>query len=108
MVQLTSKFTTRVVFSRVLFKALIKTRVPHASEQIACEGLVHTSLDCVRSLHMCLYENYKSSYVTNRALAGLESAMTIHRCSKNAQTYRNSHSVYLPLSQPRCQYHWNN
>ena len=45
MVQLTSKFTTRVVFSRVLFKVLIKTRVPHTSEQIGREGLVHTSLD---------------------------------------------------------------
>ena len=44
-VQLTSKFT--VVFSRVIFEGLIKSRVPHASERIACEGLVHTSLDCV-------------------------------------------------------------
>ena len=25
----------------------MKTRVPHASEQIACEGLVHTSLNHV-------------------------------------------------------------
>ena len=37
-------------FSRVcliLFEALVKTRVPHASERIACEELVHMSLDCV-------------------------------------------------------------
>ena len=36
-------------FSRVcliLFEALVKTRVPHASERIACEELVHMSLDC--------------------------------------------------------------
>ena len=31
-VQLTSKFTTRVVFSHVLFEALVKTRVTHTSE----------------------------------------------------------------------------
>ena len=45
--QLTSKFRTRVVFSCVLFEALIKTHVPHTSEQIACEGLVHASLSRV-------------------------------------------------------------
>ena len=60
-----SKFTTCVVFSRVLFKALIKTRVPHVSEQIAREGLVHASLDRVWESHVSLYEKYKSSYITN-------------------------------------------
>ena len=31
----------------ILFEALVKTHVPHTSEQIACEGLAHTSLDRV-------------------------------------------------------------
>ena len=44
MVWLMAKFTTRVVFSCVLFKALVKTRVPHASEPIAHVGIVHVSL----------------------------------------------------------------
>ena len=60
-----SKFTTRVVFSHVLFEALIKARVPHMSEQIARKGLVHASLDRVCESHVSLYEKYKSSYVTN-------------------------------------------
>ena len=52
-----SKFTTRVVISRVLFKALIKSRMPHTSEGIAHEGLVHASLDCVwESSHVSLRE----------------------------------------------------
>ena len=46
-VQLTSKFTNRVVFSHVLFETLIKTCVTHVSEQIVCEGLVHASIDRV-------------------------------------------------------------
>ena len=45
MVQLTSKFTTCVVFSRVLFETLVKTHVTHTGERIAREGLVHASLD---------------------------------------------------------------
>ena len=69
-VQLMSKFTTRVVFSRVLFEALIKTRVTHVSEQIVCEGLVHTSIDRVWSLHVSLYEKYKSSYIHNKSSLG--------------------------------------
>ena len=63
MAQLTSKFTNRVVFSCVLFKALIKPRVPHMSEQIAREGLVHASLDRVCESNVSLYEKYKLSYV---------------------------------------------
>ena len=57
MVQLMSKFITRVVISRVLFKALIKSCMPHVSEGIAREGLVHASLDCVwESSHVSLRE----------------------------------------------------
>ena len=43
-VQHMAKFTSRVVFLRVQFKKLAKTRVPHWSEQIACVGPVHASL----------------------------------------------------------------
>ena len=49
-VQLMFKFTTRIVFSRVLFDIIrgpSQTHVPHTSEQIAHKGLVHTSPDCV-------------------------------------------------------------
>ena len=37
----------------ILFEALVKTRVPHASEQIACEGLAHTSLNHVWDMQKC-------------------------------------------------------
>ena len=41
----------------ILFEALVKTRVPHMSEQIAREGFVHASLDRVReSSHVSLQE----------------------------------------------------
>ena len=52
----------------MLFKALVKTHVLHASEQIAHEGLVHASLDHVwESLCVPLQEE-----LTNRALDGLD------------------------------------
>ena len=38
-IQLTSKFTTRVIFLCVLFEALIKTRVPHTSWHTFCGQL---------------------------------------------------------------------
>ena len=44
--KLTSKFTTRIVFSRVLFdlfEALVQTHVPHVRERLARERLVHMS-----------------------------------------------------------------
>ena len=53
-VQLTAKFTTRVVFSYVLFEASVKTHVLHVSEPIARVGLVNMSLECVREYFMCL------------------------------------------------------
>ena len=53
-VQLTFKFTTCVVFSCVLFKILVKTRVTHVSQQISREGLVHASLDRVWEIFTCL------------------------------------------------------
>ena len=77
-----SKFTTRVVFSHVLFEILVKTCVTHASERIAHEGLVRTceSQSCMGSLHVSHYEKYKSRL----AISWTRQEMTMHRRAKNA------------------------
>ena len=63
-VQFTAKFTTHVVFSRVWFEALAKTRVPHESEPIARVGLVHASQSfsqlCMGVFHVSRYEANES------------------------------------------------
>ena len=82
-----SKFTTRVVFSHVLFEILVKTRVTHVSEQITREGLVHASLDRVWEVFTCLLT--KNSYKLRLAIGCTRQAMTMHRRANNAQSYRN-------------------
>ena len=55
----------------ILFEALVKTRVPHARERPAREGLVHASLDRVwESSRVSLQE--VQIKLTNRASAGLD------------------------------------
>ena len=73
-VQLMAKFKTLVVFSCVLFEALVKTRVPHVSEPIARVGLVHTSLRFSRLRTGVFHvSHYKVKFeLTNRALIRLD------------------------------------
>ena len=77
-----SKFTTHVVFSRVVFKVIVKTRMSRVSEQIAREGLVHASLDrvwessCISLREVKIELRTKSSLSWTRVNA--RHALTIH------------------------------
>ena len=79
----------------ILFKALVKTRVPHASEQIACEGLVHMSLNHVwESSHVSLQE--VQIKVTNQAWLDSTRVDVQKMCKRRLQKLT---FCYLPFSQ---------
>ena len=80
-VQLTAKFTTRVVFLRVYFEALVKTRMPHESDPIARVGLVHASLnflDSIQQYFTCLIMK-----LTNRTLTPLNMQISTYSVCPN-------------------------
>jgi len=65
MVQLMSKFTTCVSFSRVcfsiFFEVLVRSCVPHVSYEISCCSRVLDSLNCLQDNLMCLIMRSKKN-----------------------------------------------